>query len=413
MKDLSLINDGLKQRVSWLEAILNLAAELSLVRAAVCNGSNHDRSLTDFLCSSHPEQQERSHTELKLGLDKLLLRVDEVLDLSNLEAGRFELQHVEFNLRSMVERVAAALSAQSRFRPVTVKTEIAPAIPRTVEGDPRRLGQILAHLLDGALDSITDGEITVAVTDAKNAFSPHRLHFAVIARGSEQPPQTRRRDRGELGSLLCQRLLHQFGGDLQRPDDRSYAFEIALTPGSKQENGLTRSTNSDGPAGVAEPRGLAIEQNAAPKTIHEAAANGAFRILVAEDSEDCRYLLEEFLQGSYTIKFAENGKQALEAALSYSFDLILMDIQMPVMDGITATRLIRQAEQQSGLSPTPLLALTGNGRKADIDLCLAVGCNAHVRKPVTKLELLKAIQAYLPVRSAKLGLSLRENEISN
>jgi CheY-like chemotaxis protein len=107
--------------------------------------------------------------------------------------------------------------------------------------------------------------------------------------------------------------------------------------------------------------------------------------------------------GQYDLTFAENGREALEKARSQTFDLILMDIQMPVMDGLTATRLIRESEMQAGRTPVPLLALTGNARKADIELSLSAGCDAHILKPVSRLELLNAIQKYLRARTAPIN----------
>lgn len=124
------------------------------------------------------------------------------------------------------------------------------------------------------------------------------------------------------------------------------------------------------------------------------------RILIAEDSDDSRFLLQEFLKGAqFKLTFTENGKAAVETARGQGFDLILMDIQMPVMDGLTATKLIREAEVQAGLAPIPILALTGNTRKADIELSLAAGCNAHILKPVSKPGLLESIHRHLPEAS--------------
>lgn len=178
-------------------------------------------------------------------------------------------------------------------------------------------------------------------------------------------------DEKREGIGLCRTLLRQMGGELhlrsEPGEDKAFLFDVLCTQG-------------------------ATAQPAAAATKPE-----SLRILIAEDSEDSRFLLQEFLKrGPYDVTFAENGKLAVEAALSQPFDLILMDIQMPVMDGLTATRLIRESELSQGRAPVPLLALTAHTRKADIELSLAAGCNAHISKPISKSGLLETLLRYSP-----------------
>jgi CheY-like chemotaxis protein len=133
----------------------------------------------------------------------------------------------------------------------------------------------------------------------------------------------------------------------------------------------------------------------APLEDQELAASNA-RILIAEDSEDNRFLLEAYLEGtSYQVTYVEDGQAALLLALNQTFDLVLMDVQMPVLDGLAATRSIREAEQQAGRFPVPVLALTANARSDDIEASRAAGCNAHVSKPISKAALLRAIKDHI------------------
>jgi CheY-like chemotaxis protein len=149
-----------------------------------------------------------------------------------------------------------------------------------------------------------------------------------------------------------------------------------------------------------------------PKIEPQVTAADLIKILIVEDSEDSRFLLQEFLKkGPYEITFAENGRIAVEAVTSKTFDLILMDIQMPVMDGLAATRLIRELERKQGRTKTPLLALTSNARKADIELSLAAGCDAHVLKPISKMELLNTVRKYAPAQSTRVTPPLVELNI--
>ncbi len=123
---------------------------------------------------------------------------------------------------------------------------------------------------------------------------------------------------------------------------------------------------------------------------------GAGRILVVEDSEDNRFLLQVYLKNApYAVTFAENGEAALGLMHSQSFDLILMDIQMPVMDGLTATKLIRELERERGSSPIPILALSANAGKDDMDASRSAGCDSHLPKPISRAVLVSALDRYL------------------
>jgi len=243
-----------------------------------------------------------------------------------------------------------------------LKLVVVPGIPRTLAGDPTRLQQIVANLLNNAMQFANGEEIRM--TAEADAGNPCQVHFSVTFSGTGMPDDQRE------GIGLCRTLLHEMGGELclhNEPGElKAFTFDVRFAPATKAQT-----------AAAAKPELL--------------------KILIAEDSEDSRFLLQEFLKrGPYEVTFAANGKIAVEAALSQRFDLILMDIQMPVMDGLTATRLIREAEQRAGRAATPLLALTAHTRKADIDLSLAAGCNAHISKPISKSGLLETLQKYAP-----------------
>jgi PAS domain S-box-containing protein len=129
---------------------------------------------------------------------------------------------------------------------------------------------------------------------------------------------------------------------------------------------------------------------------HDPADTRSGRILIAEASDDSRFLLQAYLKNTlYQLTFAENGEHAVQMARSEQFDLILMAIQMPLMDGLTATKLIRDAERQGGRSPVPVLALTANADRKDIEESRAAGCSCHVFKPISKAELLNTIAQYI------------------
>jgi CheY-like chemotaxis protein len=370
----------------WLKAILESAAEISqLGRAARAHSDALGArvlGVEDMLLSDQraTEPQRERLEAFRRAVANLLRLVNNYLDLSNIESGQFELEKVDFDLKLVLEHTLDKLGAAARAKNLVLKLALVPGIPRTLNGDPIRLQQILANLLNNALQFADGGEIRV--TAQPGEASACQVHFSVTFSGTGMP----RDQRDGLG--LCRTLLREMGGELflrNAPGEaKAFTFDVRFAAG--------------------------LAANVAKAQEVPAAKPELLKILIAEDSEDSRFLLQEFLKrGPYEVTFAENGKTAVEAALSRQFDLILMDIQMPVMDGLAATRLIRNAEQRAGRAPTPLLALTAHTRKADIDLSLAAGCNAHISKPISKSGLLETLQKYsakIRVPAVPVGVSI-------
>jgi CheY-like chemotaxis protein len=357
------------RKETWLKAILDSAAEISRLGKAVRTHSNAARGLADLLEETDSrgevqEPQRRRVDAFRRAVANLLTQVNNYLDLSNIETGEFQLETFDFDVKVLVDQTLAKLAPEAEARELRFRSVLVPGIPRTLSGDAVRLQQILANLLSNAIQLASGEEISLTV--AADESNRCHLHFEVKFSGTALP------DDNLEGFGLCRILLRQMGGEVciqsEPGKGNSFAFDVRLSPS-------LRTTMA--------------AQQAQPQLM---------KILVAEDSEDSRFLLQEFLRrGPYEVTFAENGKIALDAALSQQFDLILMDIQMPVMDGLTATRLIREAEERDGRAHVPLLALTAHTRKADIDLSLAAGCNAHVSKPISKSGLLETVQKYAPV----------------
>jgi len=345
----------------WLKAILESAAEISKL------GRAHSGGLlgpADLLLSEQraAEPQRQRLDAFRRAVANLLTQVNNYLDLSNIESGQFQLEKADFDLKHLLEQTLDKMAAPARARQFTLKLVVVPGIPRTLAGDPTRLHQILANLLQQAVQFGDSGEIRM--TAEADAANPCRVHFSMKFSGSPVP------DEQAESIVLCRTLLREMGGELcvynEAGESKAFTFDVLFAAATRTQT-----------APAAKPERL--------------------KMLIAEDSEDSRFLLQEFLKrGPYEVTFAANGKIAVEAALSQQFDLILMDIQMPVMDGLAATRLIREAEQRAGRTPVPVLALTAHTRKADIDLSLAAGCNAHLSKPISKSGLLETLQKFSP-----------------
>src|SRR5580692_9023171 len=149
--------------------------------------------------------------------------------------------------------------------------------------------------------------------------------------------------------------------------------------------------------GSMQPREGSERVTSGTESRQETAPVTPLRILVAEDSADNRLLVQVYLKGSpHRLTFAEDGRIAVDRVATEDFDLILMDMQMPVMDGLTATRVIRAIELKRGTAAIPIIALTANARPQDVEMSGNAGCNHHLSKPISKQKLLGAIEGYRP-----------------
>jgi CheY-like chemotaxis protein len=386
MNELSDSEQERNRKEKWLQAILESAAQISQLGRAVRSNAGLPLGLPLGVAGLYEEFDKRTVQDLRepqrqrveafrRAVASLLTRVNNYLDLAHIDTGHFQMEKADFDLKLVLEQTLEKMCVPAQAKDLILKLVLLQGMPKILSGDPGRLQQILANLLDNAIEDADDGEIRLtAGADASNIY---RVHFGVLFRA------TGLLDDKSEGIRLCRALLRQMGAELNLRSapgaDSEFFFDVQFAPAE------TARTTAPNPPDAA-------------------------KILIAEDSEDSRFLLQEFLKrGPYQVTFAENGKVALEAALAQPFDLILMDIQMPVMDGLTATRLIREVEQREGRVPVPLLALTAHTRKADIELSLAAGCNAHISKPVSKSGLLDTIQKYLSMRTDNSLLELNRS----
>ncbi len=382
----------LTQEAIWLQAILESAAELAAV-----TGQN---GYSDVLWGADPDHLRQPEVAaFRQGVLKLLKRTCLTLELSRIESGSFRTEKVRFDFRAVLNDILASEAYAAQAKQLKLVANVSPAITGQLLGDSLHLRQLLGSLLEHAIRVTTAAQIEVSIKPSDS--DQNRLTFHLTDNGN-----------GFAGTSLeldsCRLLLKAMGSELvtqaQPGGGNSFSFEIACASDAQP---------AVAPAEVLEipVEAKKVETPEPPKEQQPAAAD-VIRILIVEDSEDSRFLLQEFLKkGPYEITFAENGKIAVEAVTSRTFDLILMDIQMPVMDGLAATRLIRQLEQQQGRPKTPLLALTSNARKSDIELSLGAGCDAHVLKPISKMELLNTVRKYAPVQSTREAPPLMELNI--
>jgi signal transduction histidine kinase/CheY-like chemotaxis protein len=345
-----------------------------------------------------PETRE----QLTIALDSaqtLLTLLNDVLDLSRVEAGKLDLEEVPFDLEAELKKVTTTMGVQVRRKGIKLVCEIRPDTPRWVCGDPHRLGQVLANLVGNAIKFTHAGEVMVAAALESEAGERLCLRFTVTDTGIGIPVEkqaaifepfvqgdgslTRRYGGAGLGLAICNRLVALMGGGI----------EVGSEPGRGSSFSFTACFGrSHGPV---QPR-RAVDRETVTAQHCQGNQEGGGRglsVLVAEDNVINQKVLESLLRSAgYRVQLANDGQEAVAAWRRYTFDLILMDVQMPLMDGLEATRLIREHERSTG-DRIPIIALTAHALEGDRERCLNAGMDEYVAKPVGRSQLLEAIEA--------------------
>jgi PAS domain S-box-containing protein len=384
-------------------------AELQLAKTAAESAS---RTKSDFLASmSHeirtpmnaimgiadllaktplsPEQDKYVQIFRRAG-DNLLNLVNDILDLSKVEASQLELERTGFSLNDLLEKVTEVVAVRAHEKGLALVCEIAPNVPTDLIGDPTRLRQVLLNLVGNAIKFTESGEVSLRVTPDGDSSVPTALRFTITDTGIGIPGQTlsrvferftqadssttRRFGGSGLGLTISKRLVEAMGGRIW--------VESVVGKGSVFSLAVPFEIWAD-----------ATRRAAVPVDTGPEPPLPALHILLAEDSPDNCVITMAYLEDTpYRIEIAETGAIACQMFEAGHYDLVLMDRQMPVMDGLTATRKMRAWEQANDRPPTPIIALTASALKGDREKCLAAGCSAFLTKPIKQDVLLRAIK---------------------
>jgi PAS domain S-box-containing protein len=358
--------------------------------------------MSDVLLETNLDPQQKDYLGMvKSSATSLLSILNDILDCSKLEAGKLDLESMEFSLRRTIEETLRPLDALALHKGLRLNSYVNPALPQTLIGDPGRLRQILVNLVGNALKFTEQGEVTV---QAVPVWSPEGkftwVHFSVrdTGIGIQVPEQqsifeafrqvdgsvARRYGGTGLGLTISRQLVQKMGGEIwleSRPGlGATFHFTVRFgTAALPQENRLGCSTRSEGPvAGAPEP-----PQSKSGKPL---------RILVADDNLVNQKVAAAILERQgMDVTIARNGREAVDASAAQSFDLVLMDVQMPEMDGFEATAAIREVEKSNGRH-VPIVALTAHAMIGDRERCLSMGMDGYLSKPIAAKDLLRAIQ---------------------
>ena len=361
-----------------------------------------------LLDSPLTDQQRRFTTVVRDSGEHLLGLINDVLDLSKLEAGGVELDDVAFDLHAHLHQTAEMIAPRARTKGLQYELKIEQGVPRFARSDAGRLRQVILNMIGNAVKFTEKGGIAICAAAVRAVDGKQALRVSVTDTGIGIPAKhisrlfrnftqadasiSRRFGGTGLGLAISKRLIERLGGRIGLESEvgrgSTFWFEVPLVVATEhevEEGEYTVSAKRFADA-------LAV--------VHERKA--ALRILVAEDNATNRLVVTAAL-AKHGIKpdVAENGREAVAAVGRTSYDVILMDVQMPKMDGLEATRVIR-AQGGSG-AKTPIIALTANAFASDIEACRAAGMDAHIGKPFRTDDLMVALADALTGKS-KFGI---------
>jgi len=332
---------------------------------------------------------------IQTSADSLLDIINDILDLSKIEAGKMALETNDISLSETVERVVQTLSLRAREKGLEMAYRIAPNLPDALIGDPVRLKQILINLVSNAVKFTKRGGVTVNISPEAKTEEKIDLHIAVRDTGIGVPVPKQQQIFPAI-SQADSSTTRQYGGT-------GLGLSITSHLAQMMDGRIwLESTEGEGSTFHVVVR-LGVQRATQKKVVRESAVPVleplSLRILLAEDNEMNQKVAVGILEREgHSVTVAGNGREALEYIEREQFDVVLMDVQMPEIDGIEATGEIRRRERETG-SRLPVIGLTAHAMSGDRERCLAAGMDDYVTKPIDKTQLFAAF-AQLHAESA-------------
>lgn len=340
------------------------------------------------------EKQKNYISKANVSAENLLGIIDDILDLSKIEAGKLEFEEILFDLKDVIKKTVDMINVKAREKDLSIKVKLEKDLPKHYLGDPLRLGQVLTNLASNAVKfSHISDSISLRVSLVREYSDTFEIKFSIEDNGigmneeaqsklfqafSQADSSTTRNYGGTgLGLLISKNICEYMGGEIwvesKENEGSTFTFTVMLKKPEQDSLEQFTAVNKDSSFSLEKLKGL--------------------KVLLVEDNELNQELAIDLLMSKgMNVLVAENGQEALDVLDVETFDVILMDCQMPVMDGFEATKRIRKQDQYKNL---PIIALTANVMKEDVDLIKKSGMNAHIAKPINPDKMFLTIAKFI------------------
>jgi PAS domain S-box-containing protein len=370
--------------------VANISHEIRTPLNAICG-------TTELLLTTCLTPAQRRYAEMCLKASHTLLElVTELLDFSRIESGRLQLELKPYDLRQLVERTIGLLSHRAEQKGLVLSAHIGDHMPALIKGDAFRLQQVLLNLVSNALKFTSQGSVYITAFVVDKEPNCPRFRLSVTDSGIGIPPEdlerifdrftqvdsaaSRQHGGVGLGLAICKRLTELMGGRIWAESSpgkgSTFIVDMPFSPVG----------DSDSPSAASPP--MAVTGSAAPT----ASEPKGLAILIAEDSAESRELIHYWFEDTpHRVESVADGEQAVQRYRAGRYDLVLMDLQMPGMDGFSATRAIRAWETAQKRAAVPIIALTANAFREAADQAAAAGCTGILTKPIGRSLLLDTV----------------------
>lgn len=348
--------------------------------------------MIDLTLKSYLTDEQKDNLNIAKSCTNSLLKViNDILDFSKMEAGKLTIENIWFNIKDLVEDIVKVHTIRAKEKGLNLFYEFSSDIPEDLIGDPSRLKQILNNLIGNAIKFTENGSVSVAInkcsknqdvlevlfsiSDTGIGIAKDNLNLLFRSFSQVDSSYTRKFGGTGLGLVISKQLIEMMGGKIWVESNENkgsiFCFTIKVKIGKKKEENAHLISSAP-------------------------LINKSYNILLVEDDKINQMVVEHFLKDKgHTLCFANNGKEAVVAAENNDFDIILMDIQLPVMDGIEATAEIRKREERLS-KHTPIIALTAYALKGDREKFLSQGMDEYISKPVDSKVLFEFIERFGP-----------------
>src|SRR6056297_509750 len=369
--------------------------------------------MTELLLETSLNDEQQQYVEtLHSSGHSLLHLLNDILDLSKIEAGKIEFEQKPIRLETLISQLLTSVSSQIRAKGLQLTSSLGPGSEKTLYGDPTRISQVLANLIGNAIKFTDKGGIQVSAELLADTDDSSRLKISVVDSGIGIPAEklpllfekfsqvdashTRKYGGTGLGLAISKQLAKLMGGDIEVSSEAgngstfSFTLELRHQSGGEDKLPLAAQENSADYCRATDAGNEAVN-------IRNYYGDHQLKLLLVEDNPVNQQVARGLLKrlGIEAVDLADNGAEALKAVATKDFDLILMDIQMPEMDGYEATSKLREREKQTGGRRTPIIALTAHAMNGDREQCLTRGMDGYVTKPIDARRLIAEIDRTL------------------